>query len=214
MLVRLVEQRRDARFDLIALALEREDVRRRETEAARSIRHRPFADGRRDRVGQDSQLLLELHDREVATRTDGERRRPPSRAAFPRRDDARRSRSRRRAISSRSTSADRAIAGDRIRDHVGRPDAVPLEERMQLRQRIEVLEPLVRARGRVPLVVAFGVDADEQVACGAGAASRLIDPGPSRPASRATGRCPRRTSGPTSTPFTLTTNSIVDFTWK
>ena len=39
-LVRLVEQRRDAGLDLVAAAFQREDVRRREPEAARSIRHR------------------------------------------------------------------------------------------------------------------------------------------------------------------------------
>ena len=37
-----------------------------------------------------------------------------------------------------------------------------LEQRMQLRQRVDVLEGLLLAGPQVPLVVAFGVDADEQ----------------------------------------------------
>jgi hypothetical protein len=36
------------------------------------------------------------------------------------------------------------------------------EERVQPRQRVEVLEPLVRPCGGVPLVVAFRIDADEE----------------------------------------------------
>jgi hypothetical protein len=40
---------------------------------------------------------------------------------------------------------------------------VPREQRVKARQGIDILEPLGRARGRVPLVVAFGIDAYEQV---------------------------------------------------
>src|SRR5262249_12781110 len=53
----------------------------------------------------------------------------------------------------------------RIGDDVGRTDAVPREQRMQPRQRIDVLKALIGARGGIPLVVAFRVDADEQVHC-------------------------------------------------
>ncbi len=55
------------------------------------------------------------------------------------------------------------IGRDRVRDDVGRPHAVAGEERVQPRQRVDVLERLMRSSRRVPLVVAFGVDADEQV---------------------------------------------------
>ena len=69
------------------------------------------------------------------------------------------------------------VGRDRMRDHVGRPHAVPREQRVQPRQRVDVLEPLVRARRRVPLVVAFGVDADEQVHA---LQRTIIGPDPSR----------------------------------
>ena len=93
---------------------------------------------------------------------------------------------------------------------------MPGEQRMQLRQRIDVLERLVRPRRGVPLVVAFGVDPDR-----AGHA-RL----PARTFAQRSSvlvRVPERhvpaigvlvEIGSTSTPFTFTTNSIVDFTWK
>ena len=37
-----------------------------------------------------------------------------------------------------------------------------LEQRVQFRERVDVLEGLFLAGAEVPLVVAFGVDADEQ----------------------------------------------------
>ena len=51
----------------------------------------------------------------------------------------------------------------RIGDDVGRPDAMTRKQRVQARQRVDVVELLVCARGRVPLIVAFGVDADQQM---------------------------------------------------
>jgi hypothetical protein len=56
-----------------------------------------------------------------------------------------------------------AIRGDRIGDDVGRTNAMLCEQRVKAGQRVDVLEPLVRARGGVPLIVSFGVDADQQV---------------------------------------------------
>ena len=35
------------------------------------------------------------------------------------------------------------------------------KQRVQPRQRVDILELLVCARGRVPLIVSFGVDADQ-----------------------------------------------------
>ena len=52
------------------------------------------------------------------------------------------------------------IDGDRVGDHVGRPDAVLLKQRMQPRQRVDVLEALIETRRRIPLVVAFRVNAN------------------------------------------------------
>jgi hypothetical protein len=54
----------------------------------------------------------------------------------------------------------RRIDGNRIRDHVSRPDTVSGEQRVQPRERMDVLEPLIGARGSIPLIVAFGVDAN------------------------------------------------------
>jgi hypothetical protein len=54
------------------------------------------------------------------------------------------------------------VGRDRVRDDVGRPDAVAREELVQARERVQVLERLMRARPDVPLVVAFGVDRDEK----------------------------------------------------
>jgi hypothetical protein len=55
------------------------------------------------------------------------------------------------------------IPGDWIGDDVSRPDSVPREQRMQPGQRVDVLELLMRPGVRVPLIVAFGVDADQQI---------------------------------------------------
>ena len=70
------------------------------------------------------------------------------------------------AIASRletTQDIDRSGVGrDRIRNDVSRPHPVPGEERMQLRQRVQILEPLPRPRRRVPLVVPLGIDADEE----------------------------------------------------
>ena len=38
---------------------------------------------------------------------------------------------------------------------------MPRKQRMQPRQRVDIFERLVRARGGIPLVVAFGIYADE-----------------------------------------------------
>jgi hypothetical protein len=64
--------------------------------------------------------------------------------------------------SSKNISGPR-IPGDRICDHVRRPDCVPRKECMQPGQRVDVLELLMRPGVRVPLIVAFGVDADQQI---------------------------------------------------
>jgi hypothetical protein len=56
------------------------------------------------------------------------------------------------------------------------------KERMEARQRIDVLEPLVGSRGRVPLVVTFGIDAYEEMHLSVVANPRsavVIDPDPS-----------------------------------
>src|SRR5689334_6459791 len=54
------------------------------------------------------------------------------------------------------------IARDRIGDEVCRTDTVALEELVQTSQRVDVLERLMSTGANVPLVVPFGVDADEQ----------------------------------------------------
>ncbi len=51
------------------------------------------------------------------------------------------------------------VGRHRMRDHIRRPNAMPREQRMQPRQRVDVLEALVQPRLGVPLVVALGVDA-------------------------------------------------------
>ena len=54
------------------------------------------------------------------------------------------------------------VARDRPCHDVGRPDAVHLKQRVERWQRVNVFECLVLACFRAPLIVAFGVDADEQ----------------------------------------------------
>ena len=112
-----------------------------------------------DRVGQRGELLLELRKRQVGRirmpfHVLGRRGRRLPRVMM--RADL--------AIAARLQSAQHVhrprIDRHRMGNHVGRPDTVAREQRVQPRQRVDVLEPLIRARGRVPLVVAFGVDAD------------------------------------------------------
>ena len=82
-LVGLIEERRDARFDQIAVALQRSDVIRGEAESSRSIRHGLHADRCRDPLGQAGELSIESISRQrrgVCVAGDvlrGERRRFP-----------------------------------------------------------------------------------------------------------------------------------------
>ena len=63
-LVRLVEQRRDARFDQVPEPLEPGDVLRRKSESPGSVGHRRRAHRVRDRTGQGLELLFELGPRD------------------------------------------------------------------------------------------------------------------------------------------------------
>jgi hypothetical protein len=54
------------------------------------------------------------------------------------------------------------VGGDRPGHDVGRPNAMALEQAVQFRQRVDVLERLALPGVEIPLVVALGVDADEQ----------------------------------------------------
>jgi hypothetical protein len=54
------------------------------------------------------------------------------------------------------------IRRNRMGDDVGRPDAVSGKQVVQARERVDVLEPLVRARCGIPLIVPLRIDADEQ----------------------------------------------------
>ncbi len=54
------------------------------------------------------------------------------------------------------------VGGHRVCDDVGGAHAVAREELMQAAQGVDVLEALIPSRLQVPLVVAFGVDGDEQ----------------------------------------------------
>ncbi len=160
-LVRFVEERRHARLDQIPEPFEARDVIGREPEPPGPVRHGPRPGRGGDRARERLELLLELDARQrrgvrmPAHVGLGARRRFPGvvmRADF--------------AIAAREQPAKHVgrpgIARDRIRDDVGRPHAVPGKQRVQPRQRVDVLERLPRARGGVPLVVAFGVDADEE----------------------------------------------------
>ena len=144
------------------MLLERRDVIGREPEAARPVRHRTRADRGRNRFGQRRELRLELTARQ--------RRRirvPPHVVGRAR-----------RCFPDVVVCADFAVTAglqlsqhlcgprigrDRVGDDVGRAHAVTGEERVQPRQRVDVLERLIDSSRRVPLVVTFGVDADEQV---------------------------------------------------
>ena len=161
-LVALAEQRRDARLDEVPVPLERSDVIGGEPEPAGPVRDGPLADGRLDRLGQRGQLRIELRRRQRSTRTRaGTRRRartagvshawwcaPTSQVPLSRSDAQHVGRAR--------------VARHGPRDDVGGPHAVAPEEIVQARQRVQVLEGGQRAGRRAPLVVALGVDADEQ----------------------------------------------------
>ena len=84
------------------------------------------------------------------------------------------------------------VRRDRIGDDVGRPHAVPREQRVQPRQRVDVLERLVARARRRPTGCRLRCRCRR-------AGLRFIDPGPSRPASRASCRSSRRSDGRTST---------------
>ena len=160
-LVRFAEQRADARVDEIAGPFERRHVRRREAEAAGAIGHRPRPDRVLDRRRQRRELRVEALGRQVE--------RVEMTLQIVRR--------RRRRLPRVMVGADLGgvrfvqgaqhvgrsrIPGHRPRHHVGRPDAVAAEALVQRRQRVEVLERRPLARGQRPLVVALGVDADEE----------------------------------------------------
>ena len=112
-LVRLVEERRHAGFDEVALALERRHMIGREAEAARSVRHR----ARRRPRPRSRPSARRAAPRTVAaaasTHTRAAARRRPCTAASPRRGDARRFRShrRRRAAAARPRTAGRSPPG-------------------------------------------------------------------------------------------------------
>jgi hypothetical protein len=63
--VRLIEKRRNTRFDLVAKPLECGDVRGGEPEPARSIGDGSLTDGGLYGIGQCGELLLELGERQV-----------------------------------------------------------------------------------------------------------------------------------------------------
>ena len=69
------------------------------------------------------------------------------------------------------------VSGDRIGDDVCRPDAVLRKERVKPRQGVNIAELLMCTRGRVPLVVAFSIDADQEIHRSYGL--DFIDPDPS-----------------------------------
>ena len=131
--VRFVEERRHAGLDEIAAPFEGGDVRGREAESSRSVGDGAFIHGAGDGLGQRAELLLEL------------RRRQPRRVSMPR-DIAGRTRGRLPRVMMRTNLArpsqqdeakhlDRARIGcDGVRDDVGRPHAVSLEARVQLRK--------------------------------------------------------------------------------
>ena len=94
-LVRLVEERRDARFDPVAEPLERRHVRRGEAEPAGAIRDRPLADRALDRRRSATRADPRTAAAAGWTRTGGAGRPRRCTAASPTHGGARRSRSRR-----------------------------------------------------------------------------------------------------------------------
>ncbi len=164
----LVEERRNARIDQIAKPFEAGHVRSREPEAAGPVGHGRAADRRFDGRRERFQLLFELRAREhagIRVPLHVVRR---ARRCFPRvmvGPDLAVSRSEQATEHVRRSPVGRNRMGDDIR----RPDAVTGKQRVEPGEGVDVLESLVRAGRRIPLVVPFGVDPDEQVhlMCGA-----------------------------------------------
>ena len=155
------EQRCHARVDQVALAFERGQVAGVVSEASRPVRDRPLTRRPGDRGGQLGQLRLEARQRQG-----GRVRQPPNVVGRAGRCFPRVMVGAYLAIAAQQQISEdlfrSLVAGDGPGDHIGWPHAVAFEERVQLRQGVDVLEGGVLAGVELPLVVAFSVDADQQ----------------------------------------------------